>query len=209
LRKYASSCPELAEWIQSIKNHLWWSAETCGGDSEILIAKFVSIKEHITNNHSWSTPGPVQNCEHEQLSDDKIKTTPWMNKSTSQYKSFCNVVDKKSFLDDLRYAKHYIHTGVLESYHNRRLIWMPKRLYFTYDGMIVRSILCILDHNHNVERILKGHHVQYSKASKQYVVRNKYQKKNIEWRIALLQTINNYIYDKTTIVDPTEEYESM
>ena len=34
-----SRCSDLAPWIPSIVNHLWWSAESCGNDPEVLKEK--------------------------------------------------------------------------------------------------------------------------------------------------------------------------
>ena len=31
-----NDCGELSPWIKSISNHLWWCAETCEGDKEML-----------------------------------------------------------------------------------------------------------------------------------------------------------------------------
>jgi len=33
---------EVLAWKQSISNHLWWSAQTCNGDSKVLVTKFTS-----------------------------------------------------------------------------------------------------------------------------------------------------------------------
>ena len=41
-------CEQLLPWIQSISNHLWWSAQTCNGDAQLLTDKWVSIVHHIS-----------------------------------------------------------------------------------------------------------------------------------------------------------------
>ena len=38
---------QLLPWIQSISNHLWWSAKTCNGDAQLLTDKWVC------NAHEW------------------------------------------------------------------------------------------------------------------------------------------------------------
>ena len=40
-------------WIQSISNHLWWSAAEMG-----------SLCNHITNKHSWQTGVVFHECFH-------------------------------------------------------------------------------------------------------------------------------------------------
>ena len=42
-------------WIQSISNHLWWSAATCNSDPKVLVAKWTSIVHHIVNVHEWQS----------------------------------------------------------------------------------------------------------------------------------------------------------
>ena len=46
-------CNDLHQWIQSVSNHLWWSASTCDGDTYLLKEKWISIVHHTANNHSW------------------------------------------------------------------------------------------------------------------------------------------------------------
>lgn len=36
-------CVGLGEWIPSIVNHLWWSAQTCEANAEVLKEKWVSV----------------------------------------------------------------------------------------------------------------------------------------------------------------------
>ena len=48
---------------------------------------------------------------------------------------------------DLKYLVGFHHTGNLEVYHALYNKYCPKRLHFSYNGMIARSQLAILDHN--------------------------------------------------------------
>ena len=43
----AKYCGQLYPWIQSISNHLWWAAQTCDGDAQLLVEKWKSIVHHI------------------------------------------------------------------------------------------------------------------------------------------------------------------
>lgn len=36
-------CADLMPWLQAISNHLWWSAQTCGGDADLLVEKWTSL----------------------------------------------------------------------------------------------------------------------------------------------------------------------
>ena len=41
----------LPSWIQSIFNHLWWAAQTCNEDAQLLTEKWTSIVYHVSNMH--------------------------------------------------------------------------------------------------------------------------------------------------------------
>jgi hypothetical protein len=58
--------------------------------------------------------------------------------------------------------------------------------------MYIRSILAILDHNFNLNWEVVGGVVNYSKASKQWVFKNRYLEKNNSWKTEFLQIILNY-----------------
>ena len=51
-----SGCSDLAQWIPSIVNHLWWCAESCEKDPEVLWEKWLSVIHHVTNRHEWPHP---------------------------------------------------------------------------------------------------------------------------------------------------------
>jgi len=35
--------PDVFLWKSSINNHLWWLAQTCQGNSKILVEQFLSV----------------------------------------------------------------------------------------------------------------------------------------------------------------------
>lgn len=37
----------LCAWMSSIRNHLWWAAQTCGGDAEVMQERIRSILYHV------------------------------------------------------------------------------------------------------------------------------------------------------------------
>ena len=47
-------CERLLPWIQSISNHLWWAAQTCNRDAQLLTEKWTSIVYHVSNVHEWN-----------------------------------------------------------------------------------------------------------------------------------------------------------
>ena len=62
-------CGQLLPWIQSVSNHLCWSAQTCNGDAELQVDKWKSIVHHISNVHKWdSNPNALfPKCVHPTL----------------------------------------------------------------------------------------------------------------------------------------------
>lgn len=60
------------------------------------------------------------------------------------------MVKNKTLLSDLKYLKNFNHTGSLEVYHSLYNKYCPKRLHFSYEGMIARSQLAVLDFNSGV-----------------------------------------------------------
>jgi hypothetical protein len=63
------------------------------------------------------------------------------------------VLDKKLVI--MKYYCHFMHTYVLESFHNNILVYSPKRVSFGYDGMKARCKLAMLDHNFHQDRPMK------------------------------------------------------
>jgi hypothetical protein len=168
----------LSQWHRAITNHLWWSAQTCEGNSELLLEKFTSLLNHVCNIHEWVDDDDNKKyCEHRQYTE-KVEEIKWLHFGSTDYQALRNEIMNKMFLNDLKHASHYCHTNALESYHNVRLKYIPKRINFSHKGMYIRSILAILDHNFNLNRKVVGGVVNYSKASKQWVFKNRYVEKN-------------------------------
>lgn len=108
---------------------------------------------------------------------------------TSSYDALKKILTAKDFIKDLRQAKHFVHTGKLESYHNVRLKYMPKRIHLQFNGMFVRSILAILDHNNNTEKTLIGEKVVFSKPLGRFTIKNSYNKSQNNWKRDIMSTI--------------------
>jgi len=121
--------PDVYLWESSINNHLWWSAQTCEENSDLLVDKFLFILYHIANIHEWTDENGIKKqCKHDKLTDEQIQNKLWIHTETSSYDAIKKILTAKDFIKDLRQAKHFVHTGKLESYHNVRLKYMPKRI---------------------------------------------------------------------------------
>lgn len=141
------TCQSLEPWIPSIRNHLWWSSATCGGDAELLKEKWLSILHHIKGKHKWDSGKKYTKCCHPPLSRTEQRTKPWLKASSEAFKALHKIVSDTKFLQDLEHLTKYSHTGNLEVYHAVINKYAPKRQHFSYRGMICRTQLAALDHN--------------------------------------------------------------
>ena len=137
---------DLQPWIKSIINHFWWCCKTCEGNEHILREKWLSILDHITNKHSWKGNKYFKRCAH----DDKKLNRKWLKKNSSAYRALEKIVGCPKLLADLKYLTDFKHTGTLEVYHSLYNKYCPKRLCFSYEGMVARTQLAVMDHNSSV-----------------------------------------------------------
>lgn len=64
------SCQTAKEWAKSVSNHLYWAAaSTPDGDSDVILAKWLSVGNHIQDQHEHdSTVFP--RCLHGDLATE-------------------------------------------------------------------------------------------------------------------------------------------
>lgn len=195
IKTIESKAPGLESWKTSIMNHLWWSSMTCEENEQILIEKFTSILEHITNNHKWEGNHHFHQCAHDEIdgTTDNDKDKDYMEKNSYAYRQLTTIINDTNFINDLKHTKNYCHTGSLESYHNVRLKYLPKKSHFSYNGMVLRGMLAILDHNLNLNRDICRTGVRYSKSTKKYVVRNIRVSKDYTWRQDMTEKVCAFV----------------
>ena len=150
----AKHCGQLFPWIQSISNHLWWSAQSCKGDAQLLVEKWKSILHHISKLHEWdSDPNSLfPKCVHPTLSPEEQSSKKWLKSGSAAHNALRTVVLQDTLLRDIKKLDGFHHTGSLEVFHSLLLKYCPKRQHFSYDGMQARIELAILDHNYNTQR---------------------------------------------------------
>ena len=62
------NCECIRAWIQSISNHLYWSAVSSPeGEGELIVAKWKSILNHIHNVHTGHDDARFPSCAHDEL----------------------------------------------------------------------------------------------------------------------------------------------
>ena len=71
-------CVKLMGRVQSISNHLWWSASTCNGDVAMLVEKCISILHYIVNQHQWEGHQLFKACGHNTMMKREAKSIKWL-----------------------------------------------------------------------------------------------------------------------------------
>lgn len=176
------NCGLLTLWSKSIVNHFWYCAQSCNGDPDVLVRKWKSLIRHISNDH--------EQCEHDNLSQQEASDKAWVTEGSSAFFAVQRIVLDKSILSAMKKCRHFIHTSVLESFHNILLKYMPKRLNFWKKSTRMRMQLAIMDHNFNVGRGFLGKKwPSYSKITKSIKHRNVFEKKTYDWRSVVMNEI--------------------
>ena len=193
-------CEELAPWIQSISNHLWWSAATCNGSVQLLHEKWKSVLDHVSNKHKWSGNNLFHQCSHRRISSSEAKKICWLKPGTPAHLALEEVVLNTKLLKDLAKLTDFCHTGKIEVYHSMMLKYCSKREHFSYKGMVARTQLAALDNNANTGRnqahIKEGeragearYKLCFPKANKRWVVKPISEKKSFDYLAGLLSEV--------------------
>ncbi|XP_066439002.1 serine-rich adhesin for platelets-like [Eleutherodactylus coqui] len=146
-------CEILYQWVEAIRNHIWWSSHTCCRNPDLLIQKWKSVIQHVSNVHEWDGDSDCKACHHPPLPEDVVNSTNWLQKDSAAYEQLKKIVENTSLLSDLKQLSFSCHTGELEIYHGTCLKYRPKTLHFFMDSMVARTQLAALDHNRNVHRV--------------------------------------------------------
>ena len=77
--------------------------------------------------------------KHGRLSRRKQRKTKWLEDGSSAYVALEEVVLNKKNLKDIEKLTEFHHTGELEVYHSLLLKYVPKRLHYSYKGMVTRT----------------------------------------------------------------------
>ncbi|KAK0150511.1 hypothetical protein N1851_008389 [Merluccius polli] len=203
------NCKDLAPWVKSVSNHMWWSCCSSKGDATELHRRWTSILYHISGVHRWEDNGREYQCYHKELSPDQQQMKKWLSVDSPAYKALLEIVMDKRLLKDLQQMTLFKHTGQLEVFHNALLKYCPKRLHFEYAAMQARTMLAVMDHNENHSSSreqaksaagLPRHNVVFQKQSKQWIARPIYTKTTQEFRDGLMEGV----FERR--LDPTVKY---
>ena len=184
---------ELSIWIQSVSAHFWWSIATCDGNYDILIEKWTSIVNHVSNKHSWRGAKHFKKCVHHKLSRREIKEKVWLKTGTAAHVALEEVVYNKKLLKDLKLVTEFHHTGSLEVYHSMMLNYCPKRQHFGNEEMIARTQLAALDNvavvKHGSSQDSLWYNLVFPKVRKTWVVKPIMEEKDYKYLEVLMENI--------------------
>jgi len=123
----AKHCGQLFPWIQSISNHLWWAAQSCKGDAQ-LVDKWTSIVHHISNEHEWDDdPNALfPKCVHPTLSPEEQLSKKWLKSGSAAHNALKTVVLQDTLLMAIKKLTGFHHTGSLKVFHSLLLKYCPK-----------------------------------------------------------------------------------
>lgn len=191
----AKGVEELAPWIKSISNHLWWCASNCNGDKNWLEECWKSVVHHISNIHEFDGDH-LTRCPHEPLDPEVARKKRWLKIGSKAHNALKEVVLDKRLLKDIRQLSEFCHTGSLEVYHSLMTKYVPKRQEFDFDQMMARTALAVIDHNMSRNRPQatnkkgeKMFRVTYPKASSEWVAKPVYEAKTYDWIYAMLRRV--------------------
>ena len=76
----------------------------------------------------------------------------WLNPNSPAHETLKCILFDKKLLQDIQKLTEFCNTGELKSYHSLLTKYCPKRQHFSSHGMVIQTMLAILDHNYNVDR---------------------------------------------------------
>ena len=110
----------------------------------------MSLMFHISNKHTWVGYNHFEKFVHPKLTNRQIKKKKWIKQGTPAFTEVEKIVTNKRTLNDLQHCTEFRHSGNLEVFHNTYLKFTPKRLHFSFEGMIARAELAISHFNSSV-----------------------------------------------------------
>ncbi|XP_018113148.1 uncharacterized protein LOC108713924 [Xenopus laevis] len=145
-------CRDICKWISAITNHLWWCAQTCNQDVDVLLDKWKSVMFHIANKHRFHSLENYKHCQHKRLNAVKERKCAWITSEHPAHTPLSRIINDQALLRDISKIEKFCHTRDLESFHSKVLKYKSKRSAFSMDSVYTDTILAALSHNRNVSR---------------------------------------------------------
>ncbi|XP_064630630.1 uncharacterized protein LOC135489276 [Lineus longissimus] len=135
-------------------NHMYWVAfSTPDGNGEVMIAKRMSLINHVQDQHHH--PGTIfPKCLHEKLAIAERRKTKWIKRGSEATEKLTQLIESTRLLNSIKRLSLMHQTSNVEAFHLFILHFCPKRLAFSYKGMLCRLQLSALHFNENSARAL-------------------------------------------------------
>ncbi|KAK3705290.1 hypothetical protein QZH41_008177 [Actinostola sp. cb2023] len=146
-------CGDIAEWKQSISNHMYWcAASTPDGNGDMIKAKWEILPLHIQDIHT-SNNVLHSECGHGELEGER-RDKLWMEQGERSYATVKleDLLLNKILLKDVTKLSPVYQTSNLEAKHSLDIQFVPKHTAFSYWGMQTRLCLSALHYNENADR---------------------------------------------------------
>ena len=113
----------------------------------------MSITNHIANVHEWQNNKFYHKCAHKALSSEEKRKKKWLPVGSHPQEALKAILNDKNIVKDLPYLVQFKHSGEIEVYHSLYLMYCPKRIAFSYEGMYARTQLAAMDHNSGINQV--------------------------------------------------------
>lgn len=185
-------------WKRSIRNHIYWVASSSADQtSEVMVAKWESVANHIQNKHRHTNP-LYPRCEHKRLTGPDRKKK-WMTPNTEVTEALVDLITKKSLLKDVAMLSTGDQTYSVESEHAVQNHFAPKLIAYSHGGMQARLRLAALHYNENSYR---EQAMTQDGIPQVRVVYPKYKKGACSLKKVLVKCTYNYVKElKATVYD--------
>ena len=133
-------------------------------------------------------------CYHVHLTVKQSETTTWFEVGDSDFKALFKVICATWFSNDMKKCRKFVHTGKLESFHNLKLMYLPKSTGFTMLTCIIMTMLAAIQNQVYIEQknSAKVHYVaQWSRASKKHVVKKRTEYDSVSFKKTIIGEVNS------------------
>ena len=103
--------------------------------------------------HEWPDFQLFSACDHDELTNEQRRNKVWLPIGFPAHNALKEVAWKPKFLKDIRLLADFVQTGCLEVFHGSMVKKYANKLqYYSYNEMVSRTQLAVIDHNCNVGR---------------------------------------------------------
>ncbi|XP_071843613.1 uncharacterized protein [Apostichopus japonicus] len=143
------TCSEVSARSKSISNHLYWVAASSQDPEEVILAKWLSVANHIMNIHTHDSVH-YPKCQHGDLPTTG-KRKKWLKPSTEACEKTVDIITNIGLQRDITKLSYH-QTSSVEGFHSVVIHFAPKMTHFGYKGMKSRLHLAALHYNENAQR---------------------------------------------------------